>query len=116
MRWPIWILSLLEKLLPARKLEVVEGETLPEKLPRRNLVLLQDSGENWSVGMRCPCGCGQPIELALIPEARPKWRLQVEHSHAPTLSPSIWMKEGCRSHFFLRHGRVEWVRPSDARR
>lgn len=110
MRWPIWILSLLEKVLPPRRLEVFEGEALPRKLPRRNLVLLRDAGEEWSVGMRCPCGCGQPIELALIPEAKPRWRLHVEPDKAPTLAPSVWLREGCRSHFFVRRGRIYWVR------
>lgn len=106
----MWILGIFEKVLPARQLKIFEGEALPSKLPRRNLVLLRDAGEDWSVGLRCPCGCGQPIELALIPEARPRWKLHVELDKTPTLAPSVWLREGCRSHFFLRRGRVEWVK------
>lgn len=111
MRWPIWVLSLLERLLPARRIDVIEGEALPKKLPRRNMVLLRDAGEDWSVGMRCPCGCGQHIELALILEAKPCWKLLVEPDEIPTLTPSVWLRKGCRSHFFVRRGRVDWVRP-----
>lgn len=111
MRWPIWVLGFLERFLPARRIEVIDGETLPKKLPKRNIVLLRDAGEDWSVGMRCPCGCGQLIELALIPEAIPRWKLQVELNETPTLTPSVWLREGCRSHFFVRRGRVNWVRP-----
>lgn len=111
MRWPIWVLSLLERFLVARRIEILEGEVLPKKLPRRNIVLLRDAGEDWSVAMRCPCGCGQAIELALIPEAKPRWKLRVESDETPTLSPSVWLREGCRSHFFVRRGRVVWVSP-----
>lgn len=110
MRWPIWILTSFEKLLPPRKLEIFVGEALPSRLPWRNLVLLRDAGDDWSVGMRCPCRCGQTIELALIPEAKPRWKLQAELGAPPTLTPSVWLREGCCSHFFLRRGRVEWVR------
>ncbi|WP_416234769.1 DUF6527 family protein [Paucibacter sp. PLA-PC-4] len=26
------------------------------------------------------------------------------------MHPSIWRKDGCRSHYFVRAGRVAWVR------
>lgn len=116
MKWPIWILSLLENMLPRRRVKIFEGEILPMKLPWRNLVLLQDAGENWSVGMRCPCGCGQNIELALIPEAKLRWKLRIESDKTPTLTPSVWLRDGCRSHFFVRRGRIDWVRQPDDER
>ena len=61
---------MLEWLLPARALTVLQGDSLPEKLPRRGLVILRDGGEDWCVGMRCPCGCGQRVELPLLPEVK----------------------------------------------
>lgn len=111
MRWPIWALRSLERLLPARRIKIIEGEALPLKLPHRNLVLLRDAGEYWSIGMRCPCGCGQTIEITLISEVTPHWNLRMEPDGTPTLTPSVWLREGCRSHFFVRRGRVNWVRP-----
>jgi len=109
MRWPKWLLNGLERLMPARRLVVVEGESLPNSLPSRDLVLLRDAGEDWSVAMRCPCGCKQRVELPLIPEAKPRWSLRLEKGRRPTLSPSVWLREGCRSHYFVRGGRVRWV-------
>ncbi len=109
MKWPKWLLNWVEWLLPARGLVVVEGEDPPDGLPRRDLVLLRDAGEDWSVAMRCPCGCGQRVELALIPEAKPRWSLRLEPGKLPTLSPSVWLRDGCRSHFFVRRGRIRWV-------
>jgi hypothetical protein len=77
-------------------------------MPRRNLVLARDDGEDWCVGMRCPCGCGDVIELLVIAEAKPRWDVSADQKDRPTLSPSVWRKAGCRSHFWLRRGRVEW--------
>ncbi|WP_460931245.1 DUF6527 family protein [Oleiagrimonas citrea] len=58
--------------------------------------------------MRCPCGCGQIIELMLIHEVRPRWDLRVDEAGRPSLHPSIWLQRGCRSHFWLKHGRIHW--------
>jgi hypothetical protein len=98
-----------EWVLPARQLVVVNGDSLPDLLPRRDLVVVRDGHEDWSVGMRCPCGCGQRVELALIPEADPKWQLMVDREARPTLQPSVWLRDGCRSHFYVRSGKVVWV-------
>lgn len=92
-----------------RKLVRVEDEALPAAMPSRDLVLISEGGDAWSVGMRCPCGCGQLIELPLIPEASPRWRLEVDDAELPTLAPSVWLHTGCRSHFFVRAGKVLWV-------
>lgn len=109
MRLPVWLLRVLEWILPTRTLTILQGDTLPEKFPRRDILLLRDGGEDWCVGLRCPCGCGQRIELPLIQEADPRWKLRVETDGTPTLSPSVWLQDGCRSHFYVRCGKVQWV-------
>ncbi|WP_366809845.1 DUF6527 family protein [Sphingomonas sp.] len=77
-------------------------------LPRRDLVVARHDQEDWSVGLRCPCGCGETIELMLLPEVRPRWSLTLDQLDRPSLSPSVWRRTGCRSHFWLRCGRVTW--------
>ena len=105
MRWwrEIWA-----QLGPYRGLRIIEGDSLPSKLPMRDLVLARDDGEDWCVGMRCPCGCGHVIELLVVAEAKPRWDLSVDAKGRPTLTPSVWLKTGCRSHFWIRGGRVHW--------
>lgn len=107
-RMPLWWRKFTAAIVPARRLHVVAGDTLPETLPGRDLVLARDDDEDWSVGMRCPCGCGQRLELMLIKEVKPRWDLSADPSGAPTLSPSVWLRQGCRSHFWLRGGKVIW--------
>lgn len=108
MRLARWWRDTWARFGPRRGLVIIEGDSLPKRLPRRNLVLACDDGEDWCVGMRCPCGCGDTIELLVIKEAKPRWDIAVNAKGQPSLSPSVWRKTGCRSHFWLRRGRVEW--------
>lgn len=103
-----WWRGARERILPWRRLRIAPGDALPAEMPRRDLVLVRDDGEDWSVGMRCPCGCSEVIELALMSDVRPHWRLEVDRSGRPSLSPSVWRRTGCRSHFWVRYGRVAW--------
>lgn len=48
---------------PRRSLKVLEGDALPDRLPRRDLILMRDGDDDWNVGLRCPCGCGQRLEI-----------------------------------------------------
>jgi hypothetical protein len=103
-----WWRDVCARFGPARRLIVIEGDSLPQSMPRRDLVLAREDGEDWCVGMRCPCGCGDIIELLVIAEAKPRWDVRADRERRPTLSPSVWRKTGCRSHFWVRRGRVQW--------
>lgn len=108
MRVPHWFLKLWAKVAPARRMIVIEGDTPPDAILTRDIYLARDHGEDWAVAFRCPCGCGDRLELLLIPEARPRWSVKQEVSGYPTLHPSVWRKTGCCSHFWIRNGRIKW--------
>ena len=97
-----------ERVLPRWRAEILDFDILPADLPNRRLVVTRDGDECWSAGMRCPCGCRELIELPLIEEADQHWTLVVDQAGHPTLAPSVWRRTGCRSHFWLREGRVRW--------
>jgi len=73
------------------------------------LYVIGSSNEPWQVEMRCPCGCGEKIVLPVNEETTPCWSLQIVDRNIPTLHPSIWRSKNCRSHFFLRNGKVIWA-------
>lgn len=102
------LLRVFDFIAPPRVLKVVEGDSIPDQVPIRNLVLAREDDEDWCVAMRCPCGCGRKIELLIIKEAEPRWDLHVDLKGRPTLSPSVWLRDGCSSHFWVRAGRVRW--------
>lgn len=86
----------------------IEGDTLPDIITKNTLVYLIDDEESWSVGLKCPCGCGDTLELMLLPQVQPHWSLTIDSKGLPTLYPSIWRKDKCRSHFWIKHGKVYW--------
>jgi hypothetical protein len=82
-------------------------DELPDRLKDRTLYLI-GSSKPWSVALLCPCGCGETIQLSLLHDDSPSWRLYQESKKRASLEPSIWRTEGCGSHFFLKRGRIIW--------
>ena len=105
---PLWLRGFIAAMTPRRALTIVEGDKLPEKMPLWNLVMARDDGDDWSVGMRCPCGCRQRLEMMVLKEVKPRWDVSTDSRGHVTLQPSVWLREGCRSHFWVRSGKVIW--------
>lgn len=56
----------------------------------------------------CCCGCGGKVVTPLNPA---KWSL-IDHGSTVSLSPSIGLGTfACRSHYWIRRGRVDWHLP-----
>jgi hypothetical protein len=72
------------------------------------IVYVVGETEPWAVVFVCPCGCQQLVWLNLMEGHRPRWRIHISHRGVPTITPSVNRQVGCKSHFFLRSGRVIW--------
>lgn len=88
-----------------RSSHVVE---LPDVLRPCFVYVEGEDGEAWVAAFLCPCGCSEVIQLNLLPEQRPRWALTEHDDATVTLHPSVNRRVGCRSHFFLRAGLVDW--------
>jgi hypothetical protein len=88
---------------------VREIEDFPDALAPLTVYVIGEHGHQWYAAMQCPCGCGDTLQLSLHRDANPRWTLRRRWDGAATLSPSIWRRAGCRSHFFLHASRVRWV-------
>ena len=93
---------------PPVTIEVVEDE--PEAVASGVLYVVGGEDPVYAV-MVCPCGCEAPLRMNVRPEAHPRWSWAADADGAATLRPSVWRSVGCRSHFFLRHGLIEWCAP-----
>lgn len=89
---------------PFRMIYVTE---VPDKLKKRALYAVGD-GEPWLAVMVCPCGCGDIIQLSLLPDDSPSWSLSCGPNKEPSLTPSVWRSKGCKSHFVMTDGKVIW--------
>ncbi len=61
--------------------------------------------------MVCPCGCRETLFLNLLQDEFPNWKWRIGADGTVTLTPSVWRKIGCKSHFFLREGMIQWCKP-----
>jgi hypothetical protein len=104
----LWWRRCVAAAMPRRALKVIEGDSLPEKLPLWNLIVAREGDEDWCVGLRCPCGCGQRLEMMLLRGVKPRWDVSVDARGRVSLHPSVWLREGCKSHFWVRSGKIIW--------
>lgn len=74
--------------------------------PRDFFVVRPGEVDKWAV-FSCPCRCKESIVLPLRNTHTPNWTLEVIEGY-PSLKPSVWQQVGCRSHFWVNAGRVEW--------
>ncbi|TIX37102.1 MAG: hypothetical protein E5V40_23175 [Mesorhizobium sp.] len=82
-----------------------------ELKPGTAIVVGPKQTSKW-VTFQCPSGCGTPLLLSLNPQRRPRWTVASDWLGRPTLTPSIRRADGCRCHFWIRKGRVEWCKDS----
>lgn len=93
--------------------ELVEGDELPQSLVPKKLFVAREHGVDWEAGMICPCGCGDRLAVVLLKGVKPRWDVHISSKGHPSLHPSIWRSSGCRSHFWLRDGRIIWCSEGD---
>ncbi|WP_448478058.1 DUF6527 family protein [Pseudoxanthomonas mexicana] len=86
---------------------VCANEELPSRLRWRTLYFVGVPA--WKVAFACPCGCKDVVELCLMESVKPHWQAHVDGAGRVTLNPSVWKKHGCKSHYFIRQGRIVWV-------
>jgi hypothetical protein len=94
---------------------VERAEDLPDTCNPNTLYVVGEGGHDWYAAFLCPCGCKETIQLNLQPDSRPLWRLYLHWNGTATLHPSVNRIRGCRSHFWLRKGRIQWCK-DDLRR
>jgi hypothetical protein len=81
---------------------------VPTKIPRRAILIISEGHNPDLIVFKCPCDCGDDIYLNILNDAKPRWDFKIKHGLL-NLTPSIWRKSGCKSHFFIRESRVIWV-------
>jgi len=89
------------------KIKMVSDD--PETCKKKTVYIVQDGSEPETLIFACPCGCRAVIKLNLLPDAKPCWIYLINDKNKITVTPSIWRKSGCKSHFFLRKSRIVWA-------
>ena len=82
---------------------------IPDTLKPRFIYIVENNGFPWQIVMICPCGCTKLLHMNLMREYKPYWRFEVNKRNKISLYPSIHRIVGCKSHFFIRKGKIQWV-------
>lgn len=92
-----------------RRFIIKNIEDVPAIISDNTIFIIQDGNEPELIAFKCPCGCNENILLNLLKDARPQWRFRINQNKMIDINPSIWRKRGCKSHFFIKNGIVEWA-------
>ena len=107
-----WLLNLFgyKKSSGQKPFSFIFVRELPEKIKINTLYIEGNESLNdfWYALMKCPCGCNEKIMLNLMDDATPYWKVEIEGSKV-SISPSIWRKVNCKSHFWFTNSRVNWM-------
>jgi hypothetical protein len=82
-------------------------DDVPDQMRSGTVYLVGNQGYYWQTVMICPCGCQQALYMNLMDDYDPYWKYTI-HGKTISLSPSVNRLVGCKSHFFLRSGKIEW--------
>ena len=83
---------------------------LPDVFEKNTIYIIGEEEYYWCIAMLCPCGCNAVIQLNLLSQVRPRWSFSHNRSATITIMPSVWRNTGCKSHFYVRNGRITWCR------
>lgn len=103
-----WILRFIA--LRPSTLRVKRVDELPDTFVKGMVYIAGEHEHLWFVAMKCPCGCGEVLQMNLNKRMRPCWRIIEHRDGTVTLRPSVHRTVRCASHFFVDHGRITWCR------
>ena len=85
------------------------SDEIPDRL-QQNTVYIEGCSESPDfAAFVCPCGCSEKISLSLMKCSRCSWSISTDIIGRVSISPSVWRTKGCKSHFFLKNGKIKWV-------
>lgn len=89
------------------KYEIVND--VPKIISERKIFVITEGTHLDSLVFICPCGCNSSIFLNLLDDAKPCWKYRITKRGNISIIPSIKRKVGCKSHFYIREGRIKWI-------
>lgn len=110
-----WFGRLFKREPSPRLAIIVEGDELPNEIDSFHVTIARESETDWVAGFQCPCGCGKRLQLMLLKGVKPRWDVEIDRAGRVSFYPSVWLSTGCKSHFWLRNGLVEWAQEPQLR-
>lgn len=108
-----WFLNFLnfKKFNDKRKREIYRFEFIddvPDSPKEKVLYFIGEDDYYWQFIMLCPCGCNSLLHMNLIEDYYPSWSYKVD-DNLISVTPSVDRTVGCKSHFFIKSGKLIWA-------
>lgn len=99
--------------VPSKKLyrkhfSLLNVEEIPEDIKENELYHVGEGEYKWLLVFKCPCGCREVVQLNLLKEASPSWRVKIHEDGDVSVYPSISRHIKCKSHFNITKNSVRW--------
>jgi hypothetical protein len=83
-------------------------DDVPDVLSDMTIYIIGEFSFQWLISFKCPCGCERAIHLNLLKGSIPNWRYVVKNTLID-IYPSVRRIHGCKSHFTVRKGKIDWI-------
>jgi hypothetical protein len=94
---------------------VADADEVPSEIRRRRAIVVGARAPGKWLVFDCPCAERHRVMLNLDPSRTPHWTIGT--AEPLTVFPSVDApNEAGRCHYFIRRGRIEWVRTRTTRR
>jgi hypothetical protein len=110
MKWIRKIYLILFNVIQVRlnRYKVIEADDLPDDVSNKEIIVGGGLTKSWVVLLKCPCGCNSLIYLNTLKEEHPSWEVVMNLSGI-SIYPSVWRTKGCKSHFWVKAGKIIWA-------
>lgn len=103
-----YLLSIFDRSSKETIYKVYRVPEIPINVKGDAIYLIGNANEIWEAAMKCPCGCGDVIQINFDKTAKHHWFITSVKKSKISIKPSIWRTEHCMSHFSIRESRVHW--------
>lgn len=83
-------------------------DDVPDEPKEKIIYFIGESDFYWQFVMLCPCGCDSLLHMNLIEDYDPYWTYKMDNDLI-TVTPSVDRTVGCKSHFFIKSGKLIWA-------
>lgn len=83
-------------------------DEVPDEIEENVLYYIGEVEFKWLLSFKCPCGCKDIIQLNLLKEGNPRWRVKIHDDGDVSVYPSVNRQINCHSHFNITKNSVRW--------
>jgi hypothetical protein len=97
---------------PVFEIRFMDRHPTPDQVQDGQIVVVRGVEHHKWACFRCPGGCGNRLQLSLVPTRRPRWTIRRDWLNRPSVHPSVLQTGACGAHFWIANGTVIWCEDS----